>query len=196
MANCCCTNMHIYCDDTEKLNNLNSLIDEWTSKNYMPNGFGHHWLGNIVLGSGVGTVDTNKETDLRCRGTLLYKDICCGELTIETETAGSPMMEMWIKIIDKYLPDANLFYTAEEPGSGIFYTNDPDYVDKYVIDSWNENIESNWEASEENVRELLQELLETDETDVKKLIDMFYYSDLEEDISINQWEYVSEYELS
>lgn len=196
MPNWCCTNMHIYCDDTEKLNNLNSLIDEWTSKDYMDNGFGHHWLGNIVLGSGVGTVDTNKETDLRCRGTLLYKDICGGELIIETETAWSPMMEMWTKIVDKYLPNADLFYTAEEPGCGIFYTNDPDYVDKYVIDSWNENIESNWEASEENVRELLQELLETDETDVKKLIDMFYYSDLEEDISINQWEYVSEYELS
>ena len=42
MPNWCCTNMHIHCNDTEKLNNLNSLIDEWTSKDYMYNVFGHH----------------------------------------------------------------------------------------------------------------------------------------------------------
>lgn len=195
MPNWCMTNMNIYCDDKDKLKEFNDLLDEWTSKDYMENGFGHTWLGNIVLGSGIGTVDTGKTTDVRCRGNMCYKDLHEDQLTIETETAWSPLMSIWTKLIDTYIPDARLFYTAEEPGCGIYYTNDYDYVDKYVIDSWNEDIESNWEANEEVVVEILQELLNTKVTDVNELINMLYDSEIE-GVSINQWKYENEYELN
>ena len=195
MPNWCMTNMNIYCDDKDKLKEFNNLLDEWTSRDYMKNGFGHCWLGNIVLGSGVGTIDSNKETDLRCSGTMCYKDLHEDQLTIETETAWSPMMTMWFKLIEKYIPDARLFYTAEESGCGIFYTNDPDYVGKYIIDSWNDEVESNWEADKKEIVEVLQFLLKTEETNVKKLINMLHESDID-DVSINQWEYVNEYDLS
>ena len=123
-----------------------------------------------------------------------YKDLFEDQLTIETETAWSPMLSIWTKLIDTYIPDARLFYTAEEPGCGIYYTNDYDYVDKYVIDSWID-VESNWEASEKEVIETLQKLLNTEITDVNKLINMLYESEIE-GITVNQWKYENEYELN
>ena len=72
MPNWCFNRITIYHEDDSKLENLENLIKEWTSKNQKDNGFGKEWLGNIVLASGVGTVDTEPSTDLSCRGRLTY----------------------------------------------------------------------------------------------------------------------------
>ena len=188
MPNWCYTNITINHESEAEVEKLEKLIEEWTSKDYMPNGFGHKWLGNVVLGSGVGTVDTDKATDLRCRGTICDYYRNGSELTINTETAWSPMMQMWVKILEKYLPGAELVYTAEEPGNGVWCTNDPALVNKWVIDYYGDgDIESDWEASEDTVREVLQELLNTTETDVDKLVRMAWDEDV--DISVNKWDW-------
>lgn len=189
MPNWCWTKITINHEDKNKLKQLKSLINNFTSENYKENGFGLNWLGNIVGNSGIGTVDENPETDLRCRGSLTYLDCIDNQLIIDTETAWSPMLKMWIKLVDKYLPDAELIYQAEEGGNCLYSTNDPCLLDCYIIDSWNGEIESDYEASENTVRKLLQKLLETDITDIKELIDMFNESDHSEDMSINKWEY-------
>lgn len=188
MPNWCFTKIYIEHQDSTKLNELYNFLREWTSKNYMENGFGTNWLGNIVLGSGIGTVDTDKATDLSCRGTLDWYEVQDGELVIDTETAWSPMLKMWIKLIDKYLPGAKLFYTAEEEMNGVQCTNYPDLLGRYVIDYYgNEDIESDWEASEDSVREILQKLLDTEETNINKLIEMAWDEDAE--VSIRKWEW-------
>ena len=185
MPNWCYTNITIRHESEKEIQNLEELINRWTNKNYMENGFGHNWLGNIVLGSGVGTVDTCKETDLSCRGSITDYHRTGNELVINTETAWSPMMKMWVKILEKYLPDAELLYNADECGMGINDTNDPDLVDKYILDYYgDENIESDWEADEDTVRKTLQKLLDTTETDVEKLIQMAYEDDY--DISVRK----------
>ena len=188
MPNWCYTNITINHENETELQKLSNLIDEWTSKDYMKNGFGNNWLGNIVLGSGVGTVDTDKETDLRCRGTIIHSMVTDNQLIIDTETAWSPMLQMWVKILEKYLPDAELIYNADECGNGVNDTNDPALEGKYILDYYgDEDIESDWEADEETVREVLQKLLDTTETDVEKLIQMVYEDDY--DISVRKWEY-------
>ena len=188
MPNWCYTNITINHESEAEVEKLEKFIDEWTSKNYMPNGFDNKWLGNIVLGSGVGTVDTNIETDLRCRGTIIDYYRSGNQLVINTETAWAPMLQMWVKVLEKYLPNAELIYNADECGFDINDTNDPYLVGKYILDYYGDgDIESDWEASEETVRKTLQELLNTEETDVEKLIQMVYEDDY--DISVRKWEY-------
>lgn len=190
MPNWCLTRITINHESEEKLKELEKLINEWTSKDYMKNGFGLEWLGNIVGNSGVGTVDENQETDLRCRGRLTYMEYIDGQLLIDTETAWSPMLKMWKKVLDKYLSDAELIYSAEECGNGLYSTNDPCMKDCYIIDSWEiEEIDSDWEATEDQVKKVLQKLLETDETDVEKLIDIFEDSEHSDNMSIHKWDF-------
>lgn len=190
MPNWCITDITIRHNDLLKLQQLYDLIEEWTNEDYKPNGFGHYWLGNIVLGSGVGTVDTGKDTDLNCRGDITYTDFGAGKITIRMETAWVPMLKLWVKVLDKYLPGAEFIYVADEPGSNITATNDSCLVGKYIIDPYGIcNVEYNTEADEITVVELLQELLGTYETNVGILLGMLYDSDYDDAISIRKWEY-------
>lgn len=189
MPNWCYTNITISHENETEVEKLEKFVDKWTSKDHMDNGFGHKWLGNIVLGSGVGTIDTGKETDLRCRGTIIDYYRSGNELVISTETAWTPMLQIWVKVIDKYLPGGELIYSTDEGGFDINDTNDPELVGKYILDYYgeDESIESDWEADEDTVRVVLQKLLDTTETDVEKLINIAFENDY--DISIRKWEY-------
>lgn len=186
MPNWCLTNITINGNEND-LKVFDKLLDQWTSRNYMENGFGHEWLGNIVLGSGIGTVNTNPETDIRCRGSITQNQLCDDTLDIQTETAWCPMLDMWVKLVEKFIPDADITYTAEEYGFELFYTNNLDLVGKYVLDSWTEDIESEYEMEEKTLIEILQKLMDTNETDIDKLSSLLYEG--EYDISINKWEY-------
>ena len=195
MPNWCFSSINIHHDNQSQLEDFMKLLELWTSSNAMENGFGTSWLGNIVLHSGVGTIDTRTDSDLRCRGALNALELCDGYICLQTETAWAPMLLMWKKIVDKYLPDATIYYTAEEDNCGFFVTNDPYYVGKYVIDAYDiDDIESDWEASEEEAIKTLQKVLETDETDITILLEAFEESDVSDRMSIHQWEYDNEFD--
>lgn len=171
----------------KKLIELNKLIDEWTSSNAMENGFGHKWLGNIVLNSKIGTVDTDKSTDLRCRGSLIDNEVVDDILYITTETAWEPMLKMWRKIVDKYIPEAEIIYTTEEPGMCLYATNDPNLEGLYYIDVWDvDGMESEYAAGEEDVVEVLREYLKSDKSDFDELLEDFKKSK-PNGIAINPW---------
>lgn len=190
MPNWCYTKITINHEDERKLKELENKIDEFTSHDYMENGFGLKWLGNIVGNSGIGTVDENPETDLRCRGSITYIENYGDQLVIDTETAWTPMLEMWVKLLEKYLPDAELIYSAEECGCGIWSTNDPCMKGCYVIDALDmENVESDWEAPEGAVVKLLQELLQTENENIDELLEAFEESDFSYCLGIHKWNY-------
>ena len=121
-------------------------------------------------------------------------DLHDDQITIYTETAWSPMVQLWVKVLERYLPDAELIYSAEETGCGIFWTNDPTLAGRYCIDSWNNDIMSDPELSESEAVKLLKEQLVTVENDIDTLIKMLEDSDIE-DVSINKWEYVDVHDL-
>lgn len=63
-------------------------------------------------------------------------------LKLTTETAWVACSELMDKIAEKY--DLQLFYYSEEPGCGIFETNDVEgqfYSFRYMVDSEKEGIE-------------------------------------------------------
>lgn len=196
MPNWCETNVYIKHEDSNAIKYLCGKLEEWTNKNYMENGFGHKWLGNVVLGAEVGTVDTDPKTDLWCRGRI--EDISCNdnEISIYTDTAWSPILGLWIKVVEKYIPGAELTYVACEPGCEVYFTDDPDLIGTYNIDPYdNEEVDYCFDASEKEVAQMLQKLLKTDESNIDVLLEKFEESDYSGDIGIHQWEYVNPAEL-
>ena len=119
MPNWCFTDIKMT-GEKEKVQFLHDKIEEWTSKNYMQNGFGNTWLGNIVLGSGIATEeDIDKHDAPRCRGSIVYTDIDLfdtnnAELTVQTETAWNPMMKMWSMINEQYDRAKNILSEHKE----------------------------------------------------------------------------------
>lgn len=197
MPNWCFTDITIYHNDEEKVKSLKEKIDKWTSKDFVENGFGHNWLGNIVGNSGIAKWVKQGdrydfEHNIRCRGSLDSISLDNHRLMLQTSTAWAPMMQMWVKVCEKYLPDADILFVAEEPGNGIFETNDPDMIGSYYIDIWEPpeefiDEEPMFEAEEGDVVDFLQRVLKTDETDIKKLLKISY--DIEDQwFAINQWQ--------
>ena len=194
MPNWCYTQITINNENKEELKHFENLLNDWTSHNYMENGFGLNWLGNIVGNSGIGTVSESKDTDISCRGSLIYMENFGDQLVIDTETAWAPKLRMWIMLLDKYLPDAELIYQAEECGMALYLTNDPALVGKYGLEIFNfeeelEDFETDDLLSEESLIATLQDLLKTKETDIKALLNMFEKSEFSDYMVIYQWDF-------
>lgn len=190
MANCCSTRITINHASESELLEFEKLIENWVGMDTSGEYFKDSWLGNIVLKSGIGTIDTNPETDLKCCGDITWMRYKDNQLSIDTETAWSPVLKMWVKLLEKYLPDAELIYQTEECGCALYATNDPCLENYYVIDCWDvKEINTDYEASEETVREILQELLNTTEDDIEELINMIKDSEYKDKMAVHKWEY-------
>lgn len=111
-------------------------------------------------------------------------------MVVVTETAWSPMLEMWVKIVDKYSPKTKIFYTAEELGCDLLYTNDPDIYGKYYLNSWDCSIETVDCIEEEDLILVLQKYFDSEEKEISNLIDLLYYMS-EPTIAVHQWEYAN-----
>lgn len=191
MANSCTTKICISHENEDALKELCNLIDYWTSDKFEERRNVNSWLGNIVIGSQIGTIDTGEATDVCCRGDLLEATVSENTLIIETVTTGSPKLQMWKKVLDKYLPSAELIYCAEDKEDGILSTNDPDREECYYIDPWEEidGVDFEAEASENTVRTILQGLLHTEESNINTLLDLFEDSEYSDQMSIDKWEF-------
>ena len=198
MPNWCSTDITINCNNKKEAISLYNKINEWTSTNYHENGFGLDWLGNIVGNSGIDQMN-DEDFSIRCRGRLTYLELYEDDnaVFVATETAWSPMLQMWRMICNKYLTEYELIYTAEECGCGVYFTNDPVLFGKYLIDSANDDFSNKYlsgetydrEASEAYLKTALQKCLNTSENDINVLLDMFNESDYE-DVYIYPWEEV------
>lgn len=204
MPNWCSTNITINCKNAEEARMLYKKIEEGTSVEYCKSDFGRFWLGNLVGNLGIDSMKDGKDFSVRCRGTITCFDCYEDEedVFIMTETAWCPMLQMWEMICDKYLSEYKIWYEAEEGGCGLFFTNNPQLVGKYLIDSMNDEftrkfldgVSYNDIIDEEELKAILQKCLDTSKKDVNTLLDMFDKSDYE-DVWINPWEYVPISEL-
>lgn len=191
MPNWCQTYITINHEDESKLKELESIIEESIKEEKNnENCHGNNWLGNVVINTGIGTVnDKSLDTYLKCNGVINYVNCVDGQLIIYTETAWDPILKMWIKLLDKYLPDAELVYNAEEIGMGLYVTNDPWLFDKYIVSSTCQLMSSKEDADEEYVVKSIQKILKTDETDIQILLKEFNKSNYRDDIRIAKWEF-------
>lgn len=116
------------------------------------------WLGNILCYLG------EDPENYSCRGCVIYMEKQNESIIIDTETAWVPMLVPFRLMIDKYAPEVDMVYTAEELGTGIFCTNDP-AEDEYYIDAFyyegDDNFPANLVTCESYLskRELYKELV-------------------------------------
>ena len=137
MPNWCNTSMTVEGPKAE-IENIHQKIMEWTSRNYVKNDFGVNWLGNVVVGAGF-----SYET-LACRGLITSMD---EEITarqdepgiyyfqVQYESAWTDINGTWETILEKFAPNCEIYYVAEELGNEYFVTNDRDkrYYDEEII---------------------------------------------------------------
>lgn len=125
---------------TKEIMDLNKKMEklENRKKSLVKNGFGNTWLGNLVLYLGG---DWEK---VYCRGEWMCRnyDKERNALTFTTETAWQEMNE-WRRFIESCYKTIKILYVTEEPGCGIYQTNDKEgifFKSKYILD-YGEDVE-------------------------------------------------------
>ena len=120
--------------DLKEVKSLHKVLKymEKRKTSILKNGFGKMWLGNLVHKLGG---DWEKS---RCRGEITDFSLDGNVLTINQETAWCEQ-EGVRQIIEKTYPSIQVYFTEQEPGCGVFYTNDAsgDYFpERYFLDSY------------------------------------------------------------
>lgn len=128
MPNWCFTNISLNCNNKRDANDVYQTIEHWLSYKGKHNDWGKNWLGNILINSGLYAADDiDRKEHPNCRGCVTYIECYEEQVIIQTETAWVPMLQMWKEVCDKIFPgkDIEIIYSAEEPGCGVFWSNDP-----------------------------------------------------------------------
>lgn len=200
MPNWCISTVSIHSNKKE-IELLWNKLQEATSANPEGADFGNMWLGNLVLHVG------KKWEDVDCRGAISWMNKTSDNIIdIDVESAWSPQLEPIKLMAEKYAPNASVYYTAEEPGCELYYTNDPDMVGKYIVGTWmhwscSQNISGNDDEklacfeerepiTEGELREALIEVLGIADGNytIRELIHMF--TEKYEGAYVYQYEYV------
>lgn len=149
MPNWCNTDYTLfgYKDDVNRLyQDLKNTVDIDRTKESKPFTFlgNSYWLGYIKK-----SLLPDVQEELPARGEITwmeeyidYHDNNMASFKLTTETAWVACSELMDKIAEKY--DLQLFYYSEEPGCGIFETNDMEgqfYSFRYMVDSEKDGIE-------------------------------------------------------
>lgn len=124
----------------------------------VPNGFGTAWLGCLVDALG----GTWKE--VFCRGNWYNLQFDGNVLTFNTETAWSPCNEVFDMVCKKYSA-LRYFYQSEEPGMGLYCTNDEKgkyFSDRFYVDMCisEEEYDTGYFTDLQSVYEWLEEIFD------------------------------------
>lgn len=144
------------------------------------NGFGKWWLGNLVVKLGG-----NWER-YRCRGEITYYELNGNILTICQNTAWCEQ-EGVRKIIEEKFPSIKVYYREEEPGCGVYYTNDANgeyFPERYYLDSYVDDSEyfTTIEEAADHVSGIIGEKVEPDKNAIEEALDEYMEELDDEDV--------------
>lgn len=193
MPNWCYTQISVNCSSETKAQEIEKLFNEWLEKGKEDSDFKRNWIGSILKYSGLGQPDS--EGCPRCRGSIADINVEDNILSFYTETAWAPMLQ-WLKFVtDKYDPNAEIIYTAEEPGCGIYYSNDPTVIGTVYIDNWTGeaingvDVESAYDCSADYAKETVKKLLPDIDTNILSFDRINeILCDREMDVRFHEWE--------
>ncbi len=199
MPNWCSTDIKIIIDNKKDGVEFYNKLKDWTSHSYIKNDFDNSksgafygWLGNVVGHADIDPTNDVNFSKYRCRGEITFLDAFIGhnevEITIDTETAWEPMLQMWQAVAEKHIgyhengiPKFSIFYTASEPGCELFWTNDPDIAGTWTYE---DEDDTTYELSESDVKRRLKERYaadleehDTNDCSLDALLEMTYDDD-------------------
>lgn len=140
MPNWCFTNIAINADSEEAAKTIyDKLENEWLKapEGEPVSGFGNDWLGCLAVNSGViDSYDNVDESPIACRGEVEDVTLDGESVYMITSTAWGPMIEPIYRAIEKNfgLDGIDIVYSAEEPGCGLYITNNEDVADTYYVE--------------------------------------------------------------
>lgn len=139
MPNWCSTDYYVL-GSRKEIMDLSKRMErlENRQKSLINNGFGNTWLGNLVNNLGGDWENVYCRGEWMCREWNKEKNT----LTFTTETAWQEMKE-WRRFIESCYKTIKILYVTEEPGMGIYKTNDLDEIffkAKFVLD-YGEDVE-------------------------------------------------------
>lgn len=140
MPNWCFTNIAINTDSEETAKAIyDKLENEWLKapEGEPVSGFGNDWLGCLAVNSGViDSYDDIDESLIACRGEVEDVTLDGESVYMITSTAWGPMIEPIYRAIEKNfgLDGIDIVYSAEEPGCGLYITNDESVTDTYYVE--------------------------------------------------------------
>ena len=139
--------------DAQEVKSLYELMKELEElpQSRVDNGFGKRWMGNLVDAIGADWHDVG------CRGSWSDLQHLEGRLDFFVDSAWAPLTEVFDLIEEKF-QSVKVYYYAEEPGCGIFCSNDDSgkyFPSRFVVDI---NLED--ASFEEEYFETLEDALE------------------------------------
>ena len=134
MPNWCLSHI-VITNDNKSMENLHEHFNDAIQKN--DGDYQKNWLGNLLLYIGE---DVDSPDAPRCRGWVddysytasIGKNHNTGYLNIDTSSAWVPMLQVIIKFVNKYSPNADISFCAEEPGCELYWRNDTTWEQYYV----------------------------------------------------------------
>ena len=162
MPNWCGSSVFFYSQDRNAIQDYRNKLEEiYKAASTVENDFKGGWLGDFVNTLLAPEYHTDNDDDNcpRCRGSIETPpedwEIQEGGkgnwyFVIYTQTAWGPMIDMWVKIIEKHYQDRiSIAFSAEECGMAIYVKHDPEGLfcdlDNYYLQyDINDDYDSNY----------------------------------------------------
>lgn len=200
MPNWCINTVVFSSPDKKQLKDFHGKVKEWLKDK--PTRFpkvSSGWLGRCLIESGL--YEADEDGDLlenqnlpHCRAFLTdLEEIDGDSFTMYYDSAWSPMIKLWVEIIDHLNLNIGITFYSEEPGMGIYVTNDDDYNEVLVEYDVNGDCGSEYLLPEE-VDDFVRDLIHSSEQDHEALMDeaKIYTMDHKDDyININKFMHCS-----
>lgn len=137
-----CSTKFVFTGNAQDITDIYNKITEYTSSSIGKSDFGNCWLGNVLIGFGLGDRIDSEADRLCCRGSITdigEVEDCHNNFSFEfwTDTAWYPMVRMWYEIIAKHYDNRiSVYWIAEESGNQLYLTNDIDWFssDHYHVE--------------------------------------------------------------
>lgn len=192
MANRVDVDIFIYHEDILALKKFYDDLLKWSKS---PTDSNSQWIGHIINNSKIGSTNPQRDDYIFCNATVELILFSPEKKRIEINTVydWNPNFEVWIKLKEKYIPEAEIKYEAwySEDCSRVtnvkeltsLYYLDADYEGGYFVEPWNYLY-----VPEVIAVSLLKEILKTDCSDIKKLEEMAAGCD--DVYAFGKWEYI------
>lgn len=219
MLNWCETYIKFHGNKKDIKTFYNMLMD-WTNKVVIETAFGPYGLANIMVQAGfrdniILNSEDKPEKHIACRGSITdIEDMNFDDYDdtdedvnfyLVTDTALEPMVQMWREIIKKYnLESIDFGFIAEEPDNGLYLvldTFDEFDCDIYVVPAYDyDKLPDEWKVindlgacTSDCFAKFARLAMNTDETDVDKLIEMVNKISEDADVAEECYPYVCRY---
>lgn len=164
MANICMNNIKVY-SSPDNIQKLYDLLEDWRKRTFLDFVRQDDVL-NILYQAEIGAeAQTIEDIETKgykledgkfYRGRAYIVDIFpptepnlqeLSYMEISTDSAWEPDISVWKRICNKFLGSYKyeLFFESEEPGNNIFVTNDPNFIDRYYFEIFDDECAEQFE---------------------------------------------------